>query len=98
MNGLIKGHAQVTEGEFFLRIEIKHRKLIGKGRPVNPNLHEDWVKQLLQEAKQEFPSYFEVEAGLLKSNRSVVVENARQMLVHCIYDWFEKWFGEKAGD
>ena len=53
------------------------------------------ILEVLVEAKKEFPIYGNVEIGLLKKRQIIQVRDAQEAFVHAIYDWFEKWFGEK---
>ena len=50
---------------------------------------------IVDEAKKEFPIYGNVEIELLKKRQIIQVRDAQEAFVHAIYDWFEKWFGEK---
>jgi hypothetical protein len=79
---------EVSEGEFKKRILSMD---IGEEDAVRVAV----ILEVLVEAKKEFPIYGNVEIELLKKRQIIQVRDAQEAFVHAIYDWFEKWFGEK---
>jgi hypothetical protein len=85
----------MTEGKFKERLEALTES---SNSSLDPDAEDD-VKQIIEEAKEEYPTHQEAKTELTKRighewNDGLGAAAVHQILTELRDTWFKKWFGE----